>query len=90
MSRDRTVLQIRSELFDHGVFPCPPRLTTTSILSLVKSLFISSTMDFKISLQQWTDSATRLINITPAEAEVYFEVFRALASDKKLPTVDLK
>ena len=86
----RSVLQIKTEVFDHGVFPCPARLTPTSLIAAVKSLFIASTMDFKINLQQWVDTATRVLALTPTEAETYYEVFRAVGSDKKLPTVDLK
>ena len=86
----RPVLQVKTEVFDHGVFPCPARLTPTSLLSTIKALFPASTLDCKITLQQWLDTATRVLALTPAEAEVYYEVFRAIGSDKKLPTVDLK
>jgi len=86
---NRPVLQIKAEVFDHGVFPCPARLTPTSLVSLVKSLFIAS-IDLKLSLQQWKDASARALGLPPAEAEVYYEVFRAVGSDKRLPTVDVK
>lgn len=92
MSREKIGLQIRTELFDHGVFPCPPRLNQSSIINLVKSLYQSATHDGKITVSQWAEAAIKQLSLSLQEAEVYFELFRNLAYERRpaQPVIDIK
>ncbi|CAG9315349.1 unnamed protein product [Blepharisma stoltei] len=92
MSRDKIGLQIRTELFDHGVFPCPQRLNQSSIVNLVKSLYLSASHDGKITISQWAEAAIKQLSLTLQEAEIYFELFRSLAYERKpqQPIIDIK
>ncbi|OMJ87727.1 hypothetical protein SteCoe_10470 [Stentor coeruleus] len=91
MSRDSHNLQIRIDIFEHGVFSCPHRLTQASLLSLVKSLQQSS-IDGKITASQWAEAAIKQLSLSLQESNVYFEIFRHLAYTRRpaQPIVDVK
>ncbi|CAG9335984.1 unnamed protein product [Blepharisma stoltei] len=92
MSRDKIGLQVRTELFDHGIFPCPQRLNQSSIINLVKTLYLSASHDGKITISQWAEAAIKQLSLSLQEAEVYFELFRSLAYERKpqQPIIDIK
>ena len=92
MSREKPLLQFRTEIFDHAIFPCPQRLNSTSIINVVKSLYLMSSLDGKISVQHWAEVAIKQLSLTIQEAEVYFEVFRTLTQERRTahPVIDLK
>jgi hypothetical protein len=91
MSREPYSLQLRMDIFEHGVFSCPHRLTQASLLSLVKSLQQSS-IDGKITSSQWAEAAIKQLSLSLQEANVYFELFRHLAYSRRpaAPVVDVK
>jgi hypothetical protein len=91
MSRDAFSLQLRMDIFEHGVFSCPHRLTQASLLLLVKSLQQSS-IDGKITASQWAEAAIKQLSLSLQESNVYFEIFRHLAYTRKpaTPVVDVK
>ena len=51
MSRESYNMQLRTDIFEQGVFSCPHRLTQASLLQLVKTLHQSS-IDNKITASQ--------------------------------------
>lgn len=71
------------EMFDHGVFPATSTLfTIANLTSIVKTLLASSTVEYKITLQQWCEEVTKKIpTFTPKEAEIYFYTFKTLVSE---------
>ena len=90
MSRDYN-FQLRMDIFEHGIFSCPHRLTQASLLSLVKTLQQSS-IDGKITSSQWAEAAIKQLSLSLQESNVYFEIFRHLAFSRRpsQPVVDVK
>lgn len=90
MSRDYN-FQLRMDIFEHGIFSCPHRLTQASLLSLVKTLQQSS-IDGKITSSQWAEAAIKQLSLSLQESNVYFEIFRNLAYARRpsQPVVDVK
>eukprot|EP00347_Sterkiella_histriomuscorum_P018435 403345520 len=75
-------LAIRTELFEHGLFPTQGKLTPTVLLNLFTNLNLLSSIDYKIKLHQWVDQATRYWpQCTETDAQVYFLTYRALLED---------
>ena len=91
MSREAYNMQLRVDIFEHGVFSCPHRLTQASLLSLVKSLH-QSAIDGKIAASQWAEAAIKQLSLSLQESNVYFEIFRHLVSTRRSsqPIVDVK
>jgi TBCC domain-containing protein 1 len=79
------------DIFEHGIFSCPHRLTQASLLSLVKTLQQSS-IDGKITSSQWAEAAIKQLSLSLQESNVYFEIFRHLAYSRRpsQPVVDVK
>lgn len=72
-------LIIRTEVFEHGIFPTPHKLTLHNIVSLFNSLALSSSMDNKISIEQFKDSICKYIpTVTAKDAEAYFFLFKII------------
>jgi hypothetical protein len=53
MAESNPEVRIRLEIFDHGIFPCPAKLNTKSLINIVKSLYLVSTIDYKITAANW-------------------------------------
>jgi len=89
-------LEIRTELFDHCVYPNQSKITEQSLLSLFKSLHILSSVTYKISIFQWIEQALKHIpSMTVTEAETYFKTYTILLSsiernDNELEDEELK
>lgn len=74
-------LEIRTELFDHCIYPNQAKITEQSLLSLFKSLHILSSVTYKISIFQWIEQALKHIpSMTVTEAEAYFKTYTTLLS----------
>lgn len=91
MSRDAYNMQLRIDVFEHGVFSCPHRLTQASLLSLARTLQ-QSAIEGKIAASQWAEAAIKQLSLSLQESNVYFEIFRHLAYARKpsQPIVDVK
>ena len=91
MSKEAYNIQLRIDIFEHGVFSCPHRLTQASLISLVKSLQQAS-IEGKIAASQWAEAAIKQLSLSLQESNVYFEIFRHLAYTRKpaQPIVDVK
>jgi len=48
-------LQIRTELFEHGLFPVQSKITPQILIALFKNLHLLSSIDYKIALGLWID-----------------------------------
>jgi len=83
-------LEIRTELFDHWVYPNQAKITEQSLLTLFKSLNILSSVKYKISIFQWIEQALKHIpTMTVTEAETYFKTYTILLSKIELEHNDL-
>lgn len=70
---------IRTEVFEHGIFPTPAKLTLHSIVSLFNSLALTSSIDNKVTLEQFKDSVSKYIpSIQARDAEAYFFLYKIL------------
>lgn len=68
-------LAIRTELFEHGVFPTSAqgKITSQILIDTFTNLNLLSSIDYKIKLQSWIDQATKHIpGMSPSDAQVYF------------------
>ncbi|CDW72648.1 tubulin binding cofactor c domain-containing protein [Stylonychia lemnae] len=75
-------LAIRTELFEHGLFPTQGKLNSSVIINLFTNLNLLSSIDYKIKLHQWVDQATRYWpQCTEQDAQVYFLTYRALLEE---------
>lgn len=52
-------LAVRTELFEHGLFPTQGKLTVKVLIDLFTNLNLLSSLDFKIKMHQWIDQAVR-------------------------------
>jgi hypothetical protein len=50
---------IRAEIFDHLIYPLPVKLDDNNIIGLFRKLHIMSTIDYKISLNDWVDQSIK-------------------------------
>jgi hypothetical protein len=48
-------LAIRTELFEHGLFPTQIKLTNQVLVSVFSNLNLVSTIDYKIKLKDWIE-----------------------------------
>jgi hypothetical protein len=55
------LIQIRSELFEHGLFPMQSKLTNVGLINTFSNLNLLSSLDYKIKLAAWVDQAKRHI-----------------------------
>lgn len=77
-------LAIRTELFEHGVFPQMQhsKITPSILISTFTNLNLLSSIDYKIKLQTWIDQAIKHIpGMSEADATVYFQTYRTLLQD---------
>mmetsp|Transcript_9538 Transcript_9538/g.18545 ORF Transcript_9538/g.18545 Transcript_9538/m.18545 type:complete len:493 (+) Transcript_9538:2019-3497(+) len=81
---------IRREVFDHAVYPCPPRLNPTTLQTLVKSMHLACSLDGRISHPQWADAAIKTLGLSLSEAETYFETCKAAFIGTNSSSLDLK
>jgi len=75
-------LYIKTEIFEHGVFPTPPKLGLLNVVSLFNSLSLASNIDNKVTLDQFKESISKYIPaITHKDAEAYFMLFKIITED---------
>lgn len=77
------VLSIRSELFDHAVFPVPTNKITQSVLvTTFTNLNLLSSIDYKIKMNHWLEQSKRHIpGMTENDATIYFLAYKALLEE---------
>lgn len=71
-------LKIRSEVFEHSIYPMQAKITSKNLVDLFKNLHLLSSFDYKISLQNWIESSSKYVNFTVTEAEMYFKTYQVL------------
>ena len=49
------LLSVRTELFEHGLFPMQSKLTSTVLVNTFTNLNLLSSIDYKIKLSNWVD-----------------------------------
>lgn len=75
-------LYIRTELFEHGLYPMQSKLTENVLVNTFTNLNLLSSIDYKIKLSHWVDQAKRSIpGMTESDAQVYFQTYRALLQE---------
>jgi len=90
MAQGKLKLQIRTDIFEHCIYPCPSRLNSSSIINLIKSLYLVAGQDGKVQFSQWAEVAIKQLSLSLQEAEVYYETFRNLAYENKPNSIDAK
>jgi hypothetical protein len=80
-------LAIRTELFEHIIYPSQTKLTSSILINLFKSLHLLSSIDYKITLNQWIEQAVKHIpSLVEGEAEVYFKTYKAILAEIENPS----
>jgi hypothetical protein len=80
--KDGAQILLRSELFEHGLYPMQSKLSNLSLVNTFSNLNLLSSLDYKIKLAAWVDQAKRHIpDMTESDAHVYFATYRALLDD---------
>ena len=73
------LLQLRTELFEHGLFPMQSKLSANVLINTFTNLNLLSSIDYKIKLVNWVDQAKRHIpDMTESDANIYFITYKAL------------
>lgn len=81
------ILQLRTELFEHGLFPVQSKLSANVLINTFTNLNLLSSIDYKIKLNNWVDQAKRHIpDMTEQDANIYFVTYRALLEDVDSPS----
>ena len=76
------LLQIRTEIFEHGLFPMANKLSASVLINTFTNLNLLSSIDYKIKLSVWVDQAKRHIpDMTEHEAHIYFLTYKALMQE---------
>jgi hypothetical protein len=72
----------RIELFDHVIYPLSIKIDENTILQLFRKLHIMSTIDYKISFEDWIDQSTKnLEGFTEKEAKTLFNTYKVIATE---------
>lgn len=80
------LLQIRTELFEHGLFPMPSKLTSNVLVTTFTNLNLLSSIDYKIKLANWVDQSKKHIpEMTEQDAQIYFMTYKALLEEVDSP-----
>lgn len=70
-------LQLKSDVFDHGLFPLPPKLQHQNIILFFKDLGHFSSSNYLIKLDQFkTKIEQNSVNLTSIDAEILFIFFK--------------
>ena len=74
-------LSIRGDVFEHGTYPTPPKLTLNLLYNIINSLSNLAT-DNKISIENFKDIITKsLPPLSIQDAEIYFITIKILADE---------
>ena len=77
-------LAIRTELFDHGIYPQmhTGKITPAILIETFTNLNLLSSIDYKIKLQNWVDQAVKHIpGFSMNDATIYFMTYRTLLQE---------
>lgn len=78
---------IRQEVFDNLVYPFSIKLDENVIIQLFRKLHIMSSIDYKISLDNWIDQSLNFIQgLTEKEAIILFNTYKCISSDFEIQT----
>ena len=73
---------LRTELFEHGLFPMLGKLSANVLINTFTNLNLLSSIDYKIKLANWVDQAKRHIpDMTESDANIYFLTYKALLEE---------
>lgn len=77
------MLSIRSELFDHAVFPVMAnKITSTVLVTTFTNLNLLSSIDYKIKMSHWLEQSKRHIpGMTETDATIYFLAYKAMLEE---------
>jgi hypothetical protein len=77
------ILSIRSELFDHAIFPVTANKFTSNVLvTTFTNLNLLSSIDYKIKMNHWLEQAKRHIpGMTETDATIYFLAYKAMLEE---------
>lgn len=77
-----STVNIRTDLFEHGVFPTPQKLGVLNIISLFNSLSLGSNNDHKVTIDQFKESISKYIPFfSSKQAEAFFILYKILTED---------
>lgn len=80
-------MQLRTELFEHGLFPMQSKLSANVLVNTFTNLNLLSSIDYKIKLSNWVDQAKRHIpDMTESDANIYFITYKALLEKVDSPS----
>lgn len=77
------ILSIRSELFDHAIFPViANKMTSNVLVTTFTNLNLLSSIDYKIKMQHWLEQSKRHIpGMTESDATIYFLAYKAMLEE---------
>ena len=82
------LLSVRTELFEHGLFPMNTKLTASVLVNTFTNLNLLSSIDYKIKLSNWVDQAKRHIpDMIEPDAHIYFLTYKALLQEIDQPVL---
>lgn len=75
-------IHIRQEVFDHLVYPLSVKLDDNIIIQLFRKLHIMSSIDYKISLEDWIQQSTTFLQgFTEKEAVILFNTYKIISPE---------
>ena len=81
------MLSLRTELFEHGLFPMQSKLSANVLVNTFTNLNLLSSIDYKIKCANWVDQAKRHIpDMTESDANIYFITYKALLAEVDCPS----
>ena len=78
-------IHVRTDVFDHGIFPAPPKLTMMNLVQLFGALKKVSDKFGQISLEKFSQCLQKAVDkVSHQDAEIYFLFFKAIEERKNL------
>ena len=76
---------VKQEIFDHLIYPLSIKIDDNSIIQLFRKLHIMSSIDYKITLDDWLFQSVSFLNgFTEKEAIILFNTYKIISSEYEI------
>jgi len=73
-NKNMPLLSIRYELFDHLIYPLSVKFDENMIIQLFRKLHIMSSIDYKITLNEWIDESLKSLSGFSGNLKDYYSI----------------
>lgn len=82
MQTPPSIVHIRSDVFEHAVYPTPTKLTLINLVNLISNLNSIASIDKRVTMDQFKEAMLKhTTNISDKDAEIYFLSYKLITED---------